>query len=322
MISVILVASFAIPVISGTINSTDAPIGNPEDGNPDNDLYVFILAGQSQSVYRNYDLTIANENAKVRDGQAFYYGNTAPIVYNSSWPTWNLSTLGIHSMNNADGSWKVGSMEAPIASTFVNATGKSILIINVGINGRNIESFVNDQEGYRYATTMVEDALSKIDPSYNVHYGGVFWLHGQANLLGTKEHYIREFGKVYNQYKEMGFGTFIIEQPRASEAPTIDAANVEICKTFPNCYIGSTAGTNYFVNGGPYVSADGTHYNQLGRNIVGKELASCYVNEVNRELAWKETLPSSTVSLLNVIPFLLLAGMITGTVAMFILRRD
>lgn len=317
VVGVIFIA-LAYSIISEVLQESESPVGN--EGVDDSDLYVFVLAGQSQAAYRAYDVAVANELPGVYDGQAWYYGSSSsPIYYNSNWQSWDYSTLGINSMTNPDGTWRIGSMESAFASKWVNSTGKSILIVNTAISGRSIASFIDGQEGWAYASTMLDDALSKIPDSYKIHYGGIIWLHGQANLTASAEWYVGRFGEVYAQYKEYGFNKCVIEQPRASEAPTIDIANEIICDTYKGCYIGSTFGTNNIVNGGPYLY-DGTHYNQKGRNIVGVELASCYTDIVYRDLAWVSP-PGVDFKLLWILPTFVIVLGVVESAKMIIARR-
>lgn len=319
-VSVLVIIVMAmIPIIETVQNSNDTPIGNND---PDHsELCVFALAGQSQAAYRSVDLTVAQENPAVKPNQAWYYGtSSAPVYYSSDWASWDLSGYGIYSMTDDEGKWRVGSLEAPFASKFINSTGKDCLIINTAISGRNIHSFVEGNPGWDYTKMIMDDALSKLPNTYEkITYSAVIWLHGQADLLASKEYYVEEFGKVYHQYgTDYNLNTWLIEQPRASEAPTIDIANEIICDTYPNCYIASTFGTNNIVNGGPYLY-DGTHYNQLGRNIVGTEMAAYYVDHVDRSLAW---IPNEQLSLIGVIPIMLILLPVMYAVKTMVLRRD
>lgn len=302
VVIVVIIVSVSIVIIDSAIDSADTPVGN---SSPDHsELCVFVLAGQSQAAYRSVDLTVAQDNPQVKENQAWYYGTADhPIIYASDWASWDMSDYGIYSMTDEQNKWRIGSLEAPFASKFINATGKDCLIINTAISGREIDSFVSGNPGWTYTEKILDDAISKIPNTYDkVTYCAVIWLHGQANLQSSKEYYVSEFGKVYDQYDtEYGLNTWLIEQPRASEAPTIDEANEIICETYPNCYIASTFGTNYIKNGGPYLY-DSTHYNQLGRNIVGTEMATYYVDEVNRSIAW---IPNDSISLIRVIPSIL-----------------
>ena len=285
------------------------------------ELYMFVLAGQSQAAYRNYDVTVANEDdATVRGGQAWYYGTSSqPVKYTSTWASWDLSTYGIYPMNNPDGSWCIGSLEAPFASEWVNTSGKNILILNTAISGRAIESFVEGADGWKYTMMILDDAANKLSNHFTVHKVGVIWLHGQANLNASVEYYVAQFGKVYDQYATEGYDNWAIEQPRASEAPTIDKANLVICDTYPNCYIGSTFGTEHITDDGPYI-ADGTHYNQKGRDIVGKELAECYLNHIVPELAYHTV--AKAPSIIGIVPVVICAGVVLALVRAAISRKD
>lgn len=318
IVPLILVGLVCMALIIDVNDGTETLYGNDqEELSPD--LYVFILAGQSQSAYIYPDISVANENESVRAGQAWYYGtDDHPPVYASDWASWDLSDYGIYSMTDSDGKWRIGSIEAPFASTFVNMTGKNILIINVGISGRSLESFIMGNPGEQYAQRLIDDALTKIPSEFTVHREGVIWLHGQANLHNAPEYYAAQFTKVYDQYKTLGFNRWVIEQPRASEAPAIQVANKIICDTLPNCYIGSTAGTDYFVNGGPYI-ADGTHYNQLGRNIVGSELAESFLDKADPSLAWHRV-GGANLPLVGIIPILIIIVMLVAVVRFGVTR--
>lgn len=281
-------------------------------------LNVFLLTGQSQSVYREANISIANENKPIRCGQAFYYGGESnPITYSSTWAEYDWASFGLHPMNDIDGLFRIGSLEAPLASTFVNSTGESILIINTGINGRSISSFYGGNDAELYGEKIITSALALIDTDlYDVKLNGWFWLHGQADKNDEPATYLEKFANVRAIYAEYGFYDCMIELPRAVEAPKIVRADYLIAETYADCYVASVKGQK-FATVGPYID-DGTHYNQYGRNIVGTELMDYYLYEVNPEL-----LPdhNDSMDLLLVAVPIIISSIILAAVGIFIKSR-
>ena len=281
-------------------------------------LHVIVLSGQSQAVYRQANVSQTNKDLdQCAYGGAYYYGSSAqPVVWSSNWQSWDYSALGMQSMTTAEGKWRIGSMEAPVASQYLHMTGDSVYIVNTAINGRGIVSLAQE-EGRQYSDNILTHALDAIPREYfNVVLDGWLWLHGQANKTMNPAEYSRIFGEIYAQYTQYGFKACVIEMPRGSEAPLIRDADHIIVNTYDNCMLSPDIG-NKFTNDGPYID-DGTHYSQAGRDIVGAAMAETLADYLYPRAEYTSIVNTLT----SLIPVLLAVSIVVGVAYTIISKRE
>lgn len=312
--STICVALLALVVIPVIDTATDEP---PET----DDLYVFVLAGQSNAAYYNSNVTVANDNPPIKDDYAFYYGtDSAPIncgtIANMDYDT-TLNSYNIHSMTDSEGIFTIGNIEAPFASKFVNDTNQKCLIINTGIGGISINSYVPGQIGFNYASDIIADALSKIPDSYNVVKTGIIWIQGESNNALAIDTYINQFKAMFNGFKSIGFEAAYISQTRAINGGNATIAQEIIANTVSGAYIASDAASDFTIDNG-MMDADNLHYTQLGDNVIGNDIASFVIQKRNMPTEMNQGLES----LIMIIPLIVTVAIIMLIGTAIVTRRE
>lgn len=311
LVSVVLVGSLAVPMILDSLSE-------PEEND---DLNVFILAGQSNSAYYNADVEVANENAPIKDGFAFYYGTAdAPIncgtITDMDYDT-TLESYGIYSMTNSDGTFRIGNIESPFASVFVNETNQKCLIINTGIGGISINSYVPGGVGFTYAESLIEDALAKIPDEYTPVLRGVLWVQGESDSSLAVNTYISQFGLIKDGFSDLGFAPIYISETRPINGGNSTFAQKILADTESGVYMACDAAEDFTVDNG-MIASDNLHYTQAGDNIIGSDLASYVIHNLG--------LPTNSMeqyeTLVLVIPLLLVIAVLCIAFRVALLRKE
>lgn len=311
IIGVVIVSTILIPVVK---DSTEGPAEN-------DNLNVYVLAGQSNSAYYNADVTVANENPAIKNDFAFYYGTSeSPIecgtIVDMDYDT-TFESYGIYSMTDSDGNFRIGNIEAPFASTFVNETNQKCLIINTGIGGVSIDSYVPGSVGFTYATDVIEDALSKIPDTYNVIKRGVLWVQGESNNAMQITRYIGQFESMFNGFKDLGFDSVFISQTRAINGGNATVAQGIISETVNGAYLACDAASSFSISAGT-IASDNLHYTQKGDNIIGKDLAEYVIVKTG----FPTKMDTQHSDLIMIVPLLVVVGLIMMIVAVIVSRRE
>lgn len=303
---VILVGSVATPIILESV-------GDPEK----DDLDVFILAGQSNAAY-TFGISVedAQLNPVVPNDVAFYYGDDKPIVHHSGSVNYDptLESYSIHDMV-LNGSWKIGGIDAAIASNYYDDTGRKLLVINAAINGISILGYANENgTGWSYTDAVIRDALSKVDKSkFEINCCGLFWLQGESDRTRDVDIYVDNFTSFWNSIsKNYGFkGAYLIDVRDGQNTDIAHQILAERIKTIH--YVDSVSSS--WLDDSEYMTSDDIHYNQKGKNIIGAEFVNSYIL----------TNPSINdivdLSLLYVIPLLLVVAIISVAATIFLKNR-
>lgn len=304
--TVVITAVVALILIA----TTASLIPNSSEDNED-DLYVFILSGQSNAQYYQENVTVANELDPVPYGTIFYYGSEAqPAEYESDWAT-TYGSYDIYPMNTPAGTYTIGSDEPGFASQFYKLTGHKCLIINVARGGASISDFVPGAYLYTYAHTLINDALSKIDEKYTIVKASWIWIQGEADRMMSPELYKTQFSKIKADYMGLGFNTTLLSKVRPQWSPSISTTQQEIINKDPSIHGTGIAETFSLTNG--TMAEDNLHYSQKGRNILGGELANLTFVKHSQD--------NVDLSLLQVVPVLMIVGVLMLIVGATMVRR-
>lgn len=270
--------------------ATSAGIITDITSSEENDLYVFVLAGQSNAAYYNYNVNAANEELpKIGEWSAFYYGTTnSPIYYGSlSTPTYDTTfeSYDFRDMVNSSDKYVIGNIEAPFAASFVKSTGKQIYIINTAIGGQSITNMVPGSPGNDYAEDVFTHAMEVIPSEYHVKLGAILFLQGETDTSMPVDTYKTNFESMLESFRSFtGIHDLILSETRPANGVNSSIAQLELCEELPGVYLGSTAAAT-FQNGTRYMAADGLHYSQYGDNVIGADLANEYVHVLYRSVA-------------------------------------
>lgn len=288
----------------------------------DNDLYVFMITGQSNSAYRSADLTVTNNEVdRIPYGSAYYLGTAErppasnPTGWQSQIDSWNL-----YSMINEDGTWHIGNYEAQLASSFYHATGKKCLIINAGWDSASIEASQPGEYENTYFKAMFERGMSLIPHKYNVKLGCVFWSQGEADDDMTVNEYKAKFITMWNDYKEtMGWGSILIAQTRFDQSPISPTAQAEL-NGIDDIYLATTVTQTFSASNG-LLGGDNQHYSQKGRIVVAKDWMSYYLDNEYRGTSPKNIVEAS-LPIAYAIPVIFSIAIVLAALKIFVWNRS
>lgn len=237
------------------------------------DVDVYIVAGQSNSAYLHYNLELSDP--KVGEGHAYYYGtSSSPIVYGSySTPTYD-TTFDSYSIQPATDS-NLAHLEGPFSKTYYASTGHKVVTINVGISGTSIEEWQSDGFAWTYASSVIDDALDKLDDDYDLHLKGFIWIQGESNYSMSADDYETYFLNTFDLFSDKGFDDCFISKVRRDTSTTgqrnpVGPSNAQIamCEEYAHIHMATEIADTFTVDNG-LMESDNLHYNQLGQNLIG-----------------------------------------------------
>lgn len=311
----ILVALFCSIVIPVVDSHTDG----------DSTLQVYVLAGQSNAAYSEKsarcNVEYVREHVEAPSVKLWYYGTESMPIRNgisSSTPSIYDPTFASYSLWEMyrDGAWQIGGEEATLGKTIGDRTNTDVLIINTGVENQSVAQLAPSSTQGTYVANVLSHALNLIDRSEykHVEYMGVVWIQGESDNVNhtTQEAYISGFNTVKNWYAGKGFEQWYIVQIRPLNGDTATQAQLKIAESEPNVKLTTIAQTFTVANG--LMNSDDVHYTQEARCLIGEVVGDMTPSEYHSR--------GETSALISVVPFVILVGLVLGTVTMFIARRD
>lgn len=246
-------------------------------------LFVLYLTGQSNSAYNTSyaQVDVANEELEhIDNGLAYYYGDSeipvqaGSLISDQSAGPWDLSSYSMQSMTEVNGNYKIGHIEAALASEICSESDYKLYVINGGQNGRSIAAWVGNGNGMALDLQILSDAVDKIDTNlYDYTLGGYIWLQGEADSDKSTDWYIEKFTDVNTTFNSNGLSPCYIIQVNKSVYPNPATAQEEIAESFSDVYLASTSSKTFTVDNGLLWANSTAHYTQKGYDIVGIETA-------------------------------------------------
>lgn len=286
------------------------------------EIYAFVIMGQSNAAYNNnVDVSVVNADTDLQvqpsDASYFFgYNQTSPIKYNANHSL--LKTCGLFPITNGT-DFLIGGYEAPFSSIFYEQTGQRCLMINVGWDGQSVEMFQPGQEGYAFASAAVNEVISQArGQGFDVKYGGVLWAQGEANRYDTVDEYENWFKNVWKGIQKWGFSDIMISQTREGQGGNASIAQEELAATLPGVYMATEVSNTFTLDAGT-MQSDNMHYTQKGRIIIAEDVADFYLDNLYK--APTEQI-NGTGSIMAAIPFVVIAALILGCVAISAKRND
>lgn len=261
VVSIILISAILIPITSYDEKQ---------------DLDVFVVAGQSNAAYLHYNLELSEPNPQ--EDYAFFYGSdSGPIVYGShSTPSYD-TTLAAYTVQSYNGN--LAHLEAPFSAKYSGLTGHKVLTINVGISATTIQEWQDSGFAWQYADKVIDNALSKIDEKYRPHLKGFIWIQGESNSSMSKEEYMSQFLNTYHLFEDKGFKDCFISKVRRDTTTSGQRnpigpsdAQIELSETYEHIHLATQIADTFTIANG-LMESDNLHYNQLGQNLVGVNVA-------------------------------------------------
>lgn len=286
------------------------------------DLAVFLLWGQSNAMYLNADPAQVNADCEPLKTRAYFYGIDTDDAYRPiiSWKDGNTAVYPEHgsflSVCAPDGTYLIGNVEAPFCSVYCdNSHNYRPYIINAGVGGMSMQSFLPGTIYNTNTHNIWTEAMAQIDTSkYNIHHAGWIMSQGEANAGTPIDTYIGYFDEVVDDIEssfDLKKGAII--QTRAGNSLNAHNAQEQIVRTHSNVIMGSTASSDFEISNG-CLADDGIHYTQKGDDIVGVQTAEAWLEFTDS--------PSSSESLLSMIPLLIIIGFVLGVVTLIARRAE
>lgn len=248
---------------------------------------VFLLAGQSNAAY-TFRAIPGEAAPKCPAGIAYYYGDSTQPVQYADWV--DGATFGIYDMMNVDGTAHIGGVELPFASKYYEKTHHKICIINVAIGGSTIAKWTPGGVYYEWAQDVFSQAISALEVSYTPDVKGLIWIQGESDPTLEIATYKTRFLSMFNSMTHNTSGSFfndtysfencIMCLTRQNCGPNSCLAQVQLDAEYDSIKLGCIVCDTFTYENGLLYN-DATHATQKGRNIMGVDLASNYVNFFN-----------------------------------------
>lgn len=271
----------------------------------DEDLYVVVLAGQSNAAYRFANVPLVNTDVSAPSEGCYYYGtDESPILYES----YSESTdYGIYPMY--ENGWKIGNIEPTLAKYIGDITGHDVLVINCGVSGASISQLVPGTDYNAWTTTVITDALHDIDRSYKKL--GFVWVQGEADTNMEQSAYIEYFDQMLTYYGGLGFNESFIIQTKGINSRY---AQQEIVKTHDNVYMATDVTAGFSIYNGMINVDDTVHYTQAADNIIGTLTGEFIGDHFDYD--------DPSIQIIHVIPIVVIVALLVAVVALVFRGRQ
>jgi len=232
-------------------------------------LSVYMIAGQSNGAY-SVERSDPSMIDNIAPGTAYWYGAARPgqgIIENNS----------IQDMIDlSSGEALIGGLDAPLAAGLVDDA--KVLIVNTAVGGTEIASWIPGQTQYERAKSLFADALTKIDPRFDVTVKSYIWSQGEADSLtsiGTYKAYFLLMHDSFtsaNEFSPVPLKAAIIVQTRAIDGINSSIAQAEL-PTLSNTVFMGTKITQTFTVANGLMNEDDRHYTQAGQIVVAGDVS-------------------------------------------------
>nr|WP_315020905.1 sialate O-acetylesterase [uncultured Aminipila sp.] len=226
-------------------------------------LSIYLITGQSNASYYYAEPELATVT---KPGTAYHYSELAGGVE-------------ICPMNNEDGTMKRGNLEASLSKTLYDLTGEKVLMVNAGVSGRKMETFVPlGGESYQYISKVWQIIQRYInDEEFLSHYEprlrSYIWAQGESDNDTDIGVYKSDYMKLHQILtgSDYGFNYGFIIKVR-SIYPNSAEAQEELANENQDIAIATRSSDHFTVENGK-MRFDDLHYSQIGDNLLGDETA-------------------------------------------------
>lgn len=226
-------------------------------------LSVYMLTGQSNAAYYYVDPSVATTT---KEGTAYHYSELAGGVK-------------IHPMNSLQGDMSRGNIEAALARLLYDLMGEKVLIINSGVSGQKMETFVPVQgESYKnidrvwqIVQRFIQD--EEFQSKYEVRLRSYIWAQGESDPNTEVSAYKNDYLKLHQILvsKDYGFDYGFVIKVR-DKFTNSAIAQEELVQENDDIIMATRASSSFSVENGK-MRFDDLHYSQAGDNLLGTETA-------------------------------------------------
>ena len=285
-------------VVAITLLAAMVPIiNNASESNPD--LDVFVIAGQSNT-YPTINTDAATATPIPDEGKGYYFGTETAPTYNK---TFDLSTCKMYDINN-DGVARIGGLFPSFASEYSSKSGHAVYLIDTGISGQPIATFLPGGSNYDWPGQVIDAAISAIPSGYNVNVRGYIWIQGEGDASRPTQTYEVNMIKLHDLYSG---GALPVNLPTCFICKVRDetGGNAAFAQTWlvdnhiPGFVMASVLPDTFTTDNG-LLGSDELHYTQTGFNDLGVDLAK-NIPRISNET------PDYTGLLMMIVPLIIIA---------------
>lgn len=305
-ITIAILAVVGIVVLAATI-----PIITDEADDSDS-WDVFIVAGQSNT-YASIAINASTADPVPEPETGYYFGTATAPTYNTSM---NLADCAIHDLNN-NGAAAIGGIYAPFAAEYTQQTGHKVYLIDVGLSGQTLYTFLPDQSNWGHVCDTIAAGIEAIPTSQAWECKGYIWIQGEGDAATPIASYEAMMLTLSDAYSSGAMGiranTGYICKVRESVSANASAAQEYLVEHFDKFKMGTDLADSFTVSNGMMYSDD-LHYSQNGCNVLGADLG---------ENIGQDNIPDNTSdNLISVIPTLLVIAVFLSIVSGVIAIRS
>lgn len=230
-------------------------------------LNIYLITGQSNASYYYAEPKLATVT---KQGTVYHYSE---LIANNP----------LSSMNDKEGNMARGNLEAALGKNLYDLTGEKVLLVNAGVSGKKIDTFVPLQgESYKYMDKVWQDINRIIhEKEFQKHYEprlkSYIWAQGESDKNTAIGSYKNDYMKLHEILTSLDYGLeygFIIKVRDVYENPS--KAQEELANENEDIYISTTSSDFFSVENGK-MRFDDLHYSQVGDNVLGEETAKTIV---------------------------------------------
>lgn len=230
-------------------------------------LNVYFITGQSNASYYYAEPEMATVT---KPGTAYHYSEL-------------IGGVEICSMNDENGAMQRGNLEASLGKTLYDLTGEKVLMVNAGVSGRKIETFIPLQgESYQYISKVWQIIQRYInDEEFLSHYEprlrSYIWAQGESDKNTDAGIYKNDYIKLHEILTgpDYGFDYGFIIKVRSIYTNSAKAQE-ELASENQDIAIATRSSDHFSVENGK-MRFDNLHYSQIGDNLLGEETARTIV---------------------------------------------
>ncbi|MBN7771932.1 sialate O-acetylesterase [Clostridium aminobutyricum] len=226
-------------------------------------LEIYIITGQSNASYYYAEPQLATAT---KPGTAYHYSEL-------------VGGEQIRSMNNKDGSMARGNIEAALGKTLYELTGEKLLMVNAGVSGRKVDTFIpKTGESYQHIEYVwgviqkhlhEEEFLKHFEPRIRSY----IWVQGESDgntdVNSYKENYMLMHQTLTGDGYGFQNGFIILTKPKFAGSYN---AQLQLADENSDIAIATRSAGSFTVENGK-MRFDDLHYSQVGDNLLGEETA-------------------------------------------------
>lgn len=230
-------------------------------------LDIYLITGQSNASYYYAEPELATVT---KPGTAYHYSEL-------------VGGVEICSMNDENGAMQRGNLEASFGKTLYDLTGEKVLMVNAGVSGRKMETFLPlNGESYQYISKVwqiIQRYINddKFQSRYEPRVKSYIWAQGESDPDTDIGVYKNDYMRLHEMLTSPDYGFkygFIIKV--RTIFPNSAEAQEELASENKDIAIATRSSDHFTVENGK-MRFDNLHYSQIGDNLLGEETARTIV---------------------------------------------